>query len=480
MNIAKDATAPVEASGQDDPDLKLIIAHTIIEDLRVQHPGIEQIDNERGDIWLPGGSTPQSSGCIIDIHSVAQSVEQQVLAALRPGHTDLMVSPENIDAFLEANPPPVEASGSEREHGPKCWGKTSLSDEMAHCYCGSTDSPSGETREAVARIIDPAGWATWDHQSGEIDRMGLVGVERSGAIASARSYVSPSLNKTDAILALLSARPRALGRVAQSEEPSAHNGLVAGSNPAATTSPLALGGQHSFATGLSAQDLDQVLACSHPDDPPLGGQQGEVAGCAESEVGRAIYERIEKLIDAKPGTPEGDELSFLAFLVESVEEVGGYDGPPASISAPTTPARAEAQNEGAAGERDAFEKWYCDDAATVGIKILPIEILALREGDTYGAHRITLNSKWEAWQARAAHPSPTPAADADADADRVRIAVEALEPFKLAADNMDGDEPDGLFIYDSPESTMISYGDLRRAASVHDALKSTAAKESKT
>ena len=142
-------TAPVEASGQDDHDLKLIIAHTIIEDLRVQHPGIEQIDNERGDIWLPGGSTPQSSGCIIDIHSVAQSVEQQVLAALRPGHTDLMVSPENIDAFLEANPPPVEASGLEREHGPKCWGKTSISDEMMYCYCGSTDSPSGETREAL-------------------------------------------------------------------------------------------------------------------------------------------------------------------------------------------------------------------------------------------------------------------------------------------------------------------------------------------
>ena len=44
---------------------------------------------------------------------------------------------------------PVEASGSEREHGPKCWGGTSFSDEMAHCYCGSTDlrpQPSGETR----------------------------------------------------------------------------------------------------------------------------------------------------------------------------------------------------------------------------------------------------------------------------------------------------------------------------------------------
>ena len=43
---------------------------------------------------------------------------------------------------------------------------------------------------------------------------------------------------------------------------------------------------------------------------------------------------------------------------------------------------------------------------------------------------------------------------------RLRV---ALEPFALAADNMDGDEPDSLFIYDSPESTMIDYADLRRA-----------------
>ena len=40
---------------------------------------------------------------------------------------------------------------------------------------------------------------------------------------------------------------------------------------------------------------------------------------------------------------------------------------------------------------------------------------------------------------------------------------EALRPFALAAENMDGDEPDTLFIYDSPESAMIDYADLRRA-----------------
>ena len=44
----------------------------------------------------------------------------------------------------------------------------------------------------------------------------------------------------------------------------------------------------------------------------------------------------------------------------------------------------------------------------------------------------------------------------------------ALEPFALAADNMDGDEPDSLFIYDSPESAMIDYADLRRARAAAD------------
>lgn len=54
--------------------------------------------------------------------------------------------------------------------------------------------------------------------------------------------------------------------------------------------------------------------------------------------------------------------------------------------------------------------------------------------------------------------------DRAAQAERQRDeAREALRPFAEAADNMDGDEPDGLFIYDSPESTMISYGDLRAA-----------------
>jgi hypothetical protein len=198
-------TAPVEASGQDD-DLKLIIAHTIIEDLRVQHPGIEQIDNERGDIWLPGGSTPQSSGCIVDIHSVAQSVEQQVLAALRPGHTDLMVSPESIDAFLEANPPPVEAGGSERDGYVTAFyeiadmlGIGAQAASPAEVWsrqmrprleASLRPQPSGETREAVAARI----------------RRLVSLADADFSFVAREAYVS---KETDAILALL--RPAAPG-----------------------------------------------------------------------------------------------------------------------------------------------------------------------------------------------------------------------------------------------------------------------------
>jgi hypothetical protein len=68
-------------------EYRLLIAHTLIEALREQHPGLEHIDNERGDCWLPGGSTPQSAGCIIDICAIAQDIESEVLSAAPPAPT---------------------------------------------------------------------------------------------------------------------------------------------------------------------------------------------------------------------------------------------------------------------------------------------------------------------------------------------------------------------------------------------------------
>lgn len=70
-------------------------------------------------------------------------------------------SDSDIIAFRVAPTAPVEASGSEREHGPKCWGKTSFSDEMMYCYCGSTDSPPGEMREAVLKGVGKVNGDGW-------------------------------------------------------------------------------------------------------------------------------------------------------------------------------------------------------------------------------------------------------------------------------------------------------------------------------
>lgn len=97
--------------------------------------------------WLHGVSlTPDWNDVVADGGvTVAMVVQQEAgQMASRVGRV--------IDNFRLAPTAPVEASGSEREHGPKCWGKTSISDEMMYCYCGSTDSPPGETREALDRL----------------------------------------------------------------------------------------------------------------------------------------------------------------------------------------------------------------------------------------------------------------------------------------------------------------------------------------
>ncbi len=49
------------------------------------------------------------------------------------------------------------------------------------------------------------------------------------------------------------------------------------------------------------------------------------AGCAEQQVGRAVYERIQVLIGAKPGTPEAAELEYLIHAVQEIEEYGQTD-----------------------------------------------------------------------------------------------------------------------------------------------------------
>ena len=82
----------------------------------------------------------------------------------------------------------------------------------------------------------------------------------------------------------------------------------------------------------------------------------------------------------------------------------------------TTTPSPERQPADAGGERDAFESWYCQDAAKLGLSFSPSELFNLREGEDYGSHRVAINSKWEGWQGRAALSIPAPQAQPDARA----------------------------------------------------------------
>jgi hypothetical protein len=64
---------------------------------------------------------------------------------------------------------------------------------------------------------------------------------------------------------------------------------------------------------------DAIIALS----APAGGGEDAV-GAAEREVGRWVYQRIEVLMDAKPDTADGAELTYLARVAEAVEEWGSH------------------------------------------------------------------------------------------------------------------------------------------------------------
>ncbi len=85
------------------------------------------------------------------------------------------------------------------------------------------------------------------------------------------------------------------------------------------------------------------------------------------------------------------------------------------------PARAEAQDEGAAGEPVAYRQWCQSDKPHQGGWW---QLIDKHDGD----HAIATGGG-KSLRPLYAHPSPTPSADAD----RVRIAVEALEPFAAFA-----------------------------------------------
>lgn len=173
-----------------------------------------------------------------------------------------------------ASTAPVEASGSERE-----------TEEFFAPFEAFRPQPSGETRSTLTRdqIIN----ALNNHIGAELAGPTETWAEATGIEDAA-----------DAILALLSARPLALGRVAQSVEPSAHNGLVAGSNPAATTTPALAEAQDEGAAG----ELKPCPFCGgeaeiiHLDDGDNAG--GSCVCCTKCQAsGNVEFGRKENFVD---------------------------------------------------------------------------------------------------------------------------------------------------------------------------------------
>lgn len=84
-----------------------------------------------------------------------------------------------------------------------------------------------------------------------------------------------------------------------------------------------------FIDGSLLTRLDKALTTRSALNQARKPEGAEPVGCAEVEVGRAVYGRIEALMVRKPVPQSSDaaELDYLSHLAESVEEVGGYDGP---------------------------------------------------------------------------------------------------------------------------------------------------------
>lgn len=177
---------------------------------------------------------------------------------------------------------------------------------------------------------------------------------------------------------------------------------------------------------------------------------------------RALLECIAAVRARKDFTPQQANASLLTVL----------DDCAAALS--TTPARAEAQDEGAAEEA-----WIIDAGASAWATM-----------DREEAARFSQKEEFKVRPLVTAHPSPTPAADAD----RVRIAVEALEPFvpvwaKLTglSDGIDVRLDASFALQDAtgrargatcnPNLPKLTVGDFRKAHEARAALKSTAAKE---
>ena len=335
---------------------------------------------------------------------------------------------------------PVEASGSEREHGPKCWGKTSISDEMMYCYCGSTDSPSGETREAL-------GGQKGDSETLRVLLDNLVIAQtlskdiRQKATDEARSYLY-DLRHT----------PQPSGETREqcaacSRGEVTHFSTDDGFWVEITTSA---GGANEHGLNGWFETLEHYLDGSTKrreyvatDSPALSATPARAEALSEDDARRRLIQRIEQW----DGETEYDAEDIASLADDILHE---FNGAPeiarAEAQDEDTPCtdcgdtgvthqterrcscqEAEAQDEGAAGKREQAIKELIAGYAVMH------EVICFMAGTSGAAGRWYYEKANAAFEKvkplhvfgndLATHPSPTPAADAD----RVRIAVEALE-----------------------------------------------------
>lgn len=367
----------------------------------------------------------------------ASSVRQVLYPLWKPASEEIRLAPTA----------PVEASGSEREHGPMCWGKTSASDEMTHCYCGSTDlrpQPSGETREdrLSAALI-----AMVEH----FERVDAAPEDKAAIQAACEVWAGVKRDKA------LSARPLALGGQHSSGED------INWKSEWEAVSSLRIKDRAAMAQAVSEIVLDLKVRgyVSHDGDPNwckeatawekivvrnLSTIPAQPESLSEDAIRRRLIQRIEQWdgeteYDAEDIASLADDilhefngapvlsLSALGYVSADAEAAlkAGinrviYPAPSAHASFPLYAAPVPAQDDDKLreagwsvavhndyrlnGEAHTFWLWTHPDGRWIK-----------------GEGRNDADALSQCLAVMRAHPSPPPAADAD----RVRIAVEALE-----------------------------------------------------
>lgn len=269
--------------------------------------------------------------------------------------------------------------------GASAWGIQRLfTEDQLQQALALRPQPSGETREAVARELIRQHYG--DRGYSELGIANIIEGELDGW-----------LSKADAILALLSARPLALGGQ-QGEDFTSVHGLWKDQN----LSRLERVRAHRFEFG------SELIAALEAVDDEAARQS-----LANKSTAPLLARAREYVVDSLDAHEHSDGRDLLNEI---------------DIALSTTPARAEAQDEGAAGEPVAYgadhQPWCQPGDQTDRAFRLRFEDPDMREmiwtgPDAEKKALAAYNQYAPSWNVYLfsghprAHPSPTPAADAD-------------------------------------------------------------------